>query len=137
MTRAVRGAIQLAENTAPAIQRAGTRLVTEILHANGIAENQIVSIMFTMTEDLTAANPATGLRRTGFAATPLFCAQEARIDGALPRIIRALVTFDSLERRPAVPVYLDGAEALRPDLGEAYGRPTDGSPPPASRGGTA
>jgi chorismate mutase len=69
--------------------------------------------------DLTAANPATGLRRTGFSSTPLFCTQEARIDGALPRVIRALVTFESLERRASVPVYLDGAEALRPDLGEA------------------
>ena len=118
MTRAVRGAIQLAENSGAAIERAGARLVTEILQANGIAENHIVSIVFSMTEDLTAANPATGLRRTGFASTPLFCTQEARIDGALPRMIRALVTFESLERRTAVPIYLDGAEALRPDLGE-------------------
>ncbi|MGA2641648.1 MAG: chorismate mutase [Spirochaetia bacterium] len=128
MTRAVRGAIQLAENSAAAIERAGARLVTEILQSNGIAENHIVSILFSMTEDLTAANPARGLRRTGFAATPLFCTQEARIDGALPRVIRALVTFDSLERRPAVPVYLDGAEALRPDI-------TDATTPPGAQGG--
>jgi chorismate mutase len=128
MTRAVRGAIQVTENHAPTIEQASVRLVTEILLANGIAENQIVSIMFSLTEDLTAANPATGLRRTGFASTPLFCAQEARIDGALPRVIRALVTFDSLERRPSVPIYLDGAEALRPDLGEA-GRSRDNRSP--------
>jgi chorismate mutase len=119
MTKAVRGAIQLAENSAAAIERAGTRLVTEMLRANGIAENHIVSIIFSMTEDLTAANPATGLRRMGFASTPLFCTQEARIDGALPRVIRALVTWDSLEKRQVVPVYLDGADALRPDLGAA------------------
>ena len=118
MTRAVRGAIQVAVNSATEIGRAAARLVTEVLRANGIAENHIVSIMFSLTEDLTAANPATGLRRTGYAATPLFCTQEPRIDGALPRVIRALVTFDSLERRPSIPIYLDGAEALRPDLGE-------------------
>ena len=116
MTRAVRGAIQLAENSAAAIERAGARLVTELLQSNGIAENQIVSIMFSLTDDLTAANPAAGLRKTGFAATPLFCTQEAKIDGALSRVIRVLVTWDSLERRTAVPVYLDGAEVLRPDL---------------------
>ena len=127
MTKAVRGAIQIAENTSAAIERAGTRLVTEVLLANGIAENHIVSIVFSMTEDLTAANPATGLRRTGFASTPLFCTQEARIDGALPRVIRALVTFESLERRTAVPIYLDGAEALRPDLGEAGGDASRGN----------
>jgi chorismate mutase len=106
--------------------------VTEILRANRIAENHIVSIMFSLTEDLTAANPATGLRRTGHAATPLFCTLEARIDGALPRVIRALVTFDSLERRPSVPIYLEGAEALRPDLEEgdtAEGSTSDGNQP--------
>jgi chorismate mutase len=129
MTRAVRGAIQVSQNSDSAIEKAGARLVSEILKANGIAENHIVSVIFSMTEDLTAANPATGLRRTGFAATPLFCTQEAKVDGALPRVIRALVTWDSLEQRGAVPVYLDGAEALRPDLGSA-----PGNPPSTTRG---
>jgi chorismate mutase len=129
MTRAVRGAIQVSGNTASSIEQAGTKLVKEILRANGIAENQIVSIVFSLTEDLTAANPATGLRRTGFASTPLLCTQEARIDGAMPRVIRVLVTWDSLERRVPTPVYLDGAEVLRPDL--------DPLPklPPSARGG--
>ena len=118
MTRAVRGAIQVSENAAAAIERAGTRLVTELLRQNAVAEDHIVSILFSMTEDLTAANPATGLRRTGFASTPLFCTQEARVQGALPRIIRALLTFEAPEGRRPVPVYLDGAEGLRPDLAE-------------------
>ncbi len=83
MTRAVRGAIQVPGNSDSLIEQAGTKLVKEILKSNGIAENQIVSIVFSLTEDLTAANPATGLRRTGFASTPLLCTQEARIDGAM------------------------------------------------------
>jgi chorismate mutase len=116
MTKAVRGAIQVGENSAAGIEAAGARIVGEILRANGIAENHIVSIIFSVTEDLTAANPATGARRTGFSDTPLFCVQEARMDGAMPRVIRVLVTYDSLERRVIVPVYLDGAEALRPDI---------------------
>jgi chorismate mutase len=118
MTRAVRGAIQVAENTRQAIEDASVRLIREVLRANGIAENHIVSIVYSVTEDLTAANPATGLRRVGFADTALFCAQEPRVDGSLPRVIRALVTYEALERRESVPVYLDGAQALRPDLGE-------------------
>ncbi len=117
MTKAVRGAIQVPGNTAGDIERASVRVVTEVLRANAIAENQLVSIVFSLTEDLTAANPATGLRRDGYGDTPLFCVQEARVDGAMPRVIRVLVTWDSLERRATVPVYLDGAEALRPDLG--------------------
>ncbi len=124
MTRAVRGAIQVNQNTAPAIERASTRLVTEVLRQNTIAEDHIVSILFSMTEDLTAANPATGLRRTGFSTTPLFCAQEARVDGALPRVIRALVTYEAEGGGAPVPVYLDGAERLRPDLGDPTSQET-------------
>jgi chorismate mutase len=117
MTRAVRGAIQLSDPSAAAIEAASVRLVREVLRSNAIAENHLVSIIFSLTEDLTAANPATGLRRDGFSETPLFCVQEARVDGSMPRVIRVLVTWDSLERRAPVPVYLDGAESLRPDLG--------------------
>lgn len=116
MTKAVRGAIQVAKDSATAIEMAGARLVTEILRINRIAENHIVSILFSMTEDLRAANPAAGLRRAGFSETPLFCTQEARIDGALPRVIRALLTYEAPEGASPVPVYMDGAEGLRPDL---------------------
>ena len=116
MTRAVRGAIQVPADTVPAIEDASARLIREVLRANAIAENQVVSIIFSLTDDLHAANPATALRRTGFADTPLFCVQEAKVDGAMPRVVRVMVTWDSLERRPAVPVYLDGAEKLRPDI---------------------
>ena len=122
MTKAVRGAIQVREDTAQAIGAAAVRLVKEILRLNVIAENHIVSIIFSLTQDLSAMNPATGLRRVGFAATPLFCAQEARIAGSMPRVIRALVTWESLERRETVPVYLDGAEALRSDLTHGNGQ---------------
>jgi chorismate mutase len=119
MTRAIRGAIQVGGNTREGIEAGAVRLITEMLRLNGIAENHIVSIIFSLTEDLSASNPATGLRSVGFADTPLFCVQEVRVDGGLPRVIRALLTFDSLERRVLAPVYLDGAQALRPDLGGA------------------
>ncbi len=116
MTRAVRGAIQVEENSRQAIESASVRLLGEIVRINAIDEHGIVSILFSITEDLSAGNPATGLRLVGFAATPLLCAQEPRIEGALPRTIRVLVTFESAGMREAVAVYLDGAESLRPDL---------------------
>jgi len=122
MTRAVRGAIQVPDNASSAIDHAAARLVVEVLRQNGIAEDHIVSIVFSVTGDLTASNPATGLRRTGFASTPLFCAQEPNVEGAVPRVIRVLVTYDAPDARRAVPVYLDGAEVLRPDLGPASSR---------------
>jgi chorismate mutase len=121
MTKAVRGAIQVVENSRQAIEEASVRLTQEILRANAIAENHIVSIIYSLTEDLTAANPAGGLRRVGFAGTALFCTQEPRVEGGLPRVLRALVTYDALDGHQTVPVYLDGAQVLRPDLGGSNG----------------
>jgi chorismate mutase len=116
MTRAVRGAIQVGQNTWTSIHEAAVRLVSEILNANTISRENIISIMFSVTEDLDAGNPATGLRKAGFVETPLFCVQEARVQGGMLRVIRALVTFEGDARRKVTAIYLDGAESLRPDL---------------------
>jgi chorismate mutase len=122
MTRAARGAIQVASNTREAVHEAGIRLVRAVLAANCLDESDLVSLVFSLTGDLGAGNPATGLRREGFADVPLFCVQEARVEGSMPRVIRLLATFEApaswtaAGRTRAEAVYLDGARALRPDL---------------------
>jgi len=121
MTKAVRGAIQVRQNDWTSIHDAATRLVSEILTANGIDREKIISIIFSVTEDLDAANPATGLRKAGFVETPLFCVQEARVKGGMPRIIRTLITFEGPAGRKVTAVYRDGAESLRPDI--VFGAP--------------
>ncbi|HTP60403.1 MAG TPA: chorismate mutase, partial [Spirochaetia bacterium] len=98
------------------IHDAATRLLSEVLEINAISRENIISIMFSVTEDLDAGNPATGVRKAGFTETPLFCVQEASVKGGMPRIIRALVTFDGPAGRKVTAVYLDGAESLRPDI---------------------
>lgn len=116
MTVAVRGAIQVRSNDADAIRTAGLRVLEAVLVSNEVARDDIVSIVFSITPDLTRANPATAARSAGYAEAPLFCVQEAVVDGQPDRIIRMLLTYrGSGDRRP-VPVYLDGAEVLRPDL---------------------
>jgi chorismate mutase len=117
MVKAVRGAIAVRADERTLIHEAATRLVSELMRANGIEERDIISIVFSLTIDLSTGNPATGLRQAGFAETPLFCAQEARVEGGMARVIRALLTFEARRRRAPIPVYLDGAETLRPDLG--------------------
>ena len=116
MIRAVRGAVGVDNNDAQEIYSGANRLVREIMTRNRIEEQQIVSIMFSVTKDLTKGNPATGLRSFGFADTPLFCVQEADIEGAEPRILRVLVTYSAAETAATVPVYLGRAVELRPDL---------------------
>jgi chorismate mutase len=114
--RAVRGAMGIDHNDRQEIHSGAHRLVREILHRNEIEEGRIISILFSVTKDLTKGNPATGLRSYGFADTPLFCLQEADIEGAEPRILRVLVTYSSESGCVPVPVYLGRATELRPDL---------------------
>jgi len=122
MTRAVRGAITAGENTRAAIHEASLRLMKELMRVNGMRREDIVSVILSLTTDLDAGNPATGLREAGFTETPLFCVQEANVDGGMAGVIRALVTFECEPARKTTAVYLDGAEALRPDLGKGRGR---------------
>jgi chorismate mutase len=122
VTRAVRGAIQVAADEPALVREGAVRLVAAVLAANGLGEGDLVSLVFSLTRDLRSANPATGLRSGGFADVPLFCVQEADVAGSLPRVIRLLATFEvpaawgAEGRARATPVYLEGARALRPDL---------------------
>jgi chorismate mutase len=119
--RSVRGAAGVGRNSAEQIHSQAKQLVQEILTRNHIRESEIISVLFSLTKDLTKSNPATGIRSSGFADTPLFCVQEADIEGALPRIIRVLVTYSTDEDRLPIPVYLGRAAVLRPDLTDAAG----------------
>jgi len=114
--RAVRGAIRVSENSEAAILAASRRLTSELLARNAVAPERIISLVFSLTRDLTRANPATAVRSLGLASVPLFCLQEAELEGAPGGVIRALLTFTAEESAVTVPVYLDGAESLRPDL---------------------
>lgn len=116
MIRSVRGAAGVGRNSEEEIHVQAKQLVQEILTRNHIGESEIISVLFSLTKDLTKGNPATGIRSFGFADTPLFCVQEADIEGALPRMIRVLVTYSTEEDRPPIPVYLGRAVVLRPDL---------------------
>lgn len=104
-----------AQNTPNDIKTAVVTAYTRFLELNGLHEKDIVSLQFSITSDITAANPATLLRSAGFASEIiLFCSAEPNIDGSPRGIIRLL--FYYYGKKKAIPVYLNGAEKLRPDL---------------------
>ena len=119
MIVAVRGAIGVAVNEKPAIHRAAIRLAEEMVARNSIEIRRIISILCSLTHDLDAANPATALRFDRFGDVPLFCVQEAAVEEQMTGLVRMLITYDATRTGLPHPVYLDGAEALRPDLGHA------------------
>ena len=115
--RAARGAIVVAEDTRPTINDATVRLLREVLSRNQIATEDLISILFTATDDLAAAFPAEAARAMGLAQVPLLCAREIAVRGSMASVIRILAHFHSEQRLDQVShVYLDGAESLRDDL---------------------
>lgn len=115
--RAVRGAIQVDRDDPADILAATRELITEVLAHNGIGAEDLISIVFTLTPDLTSCFPAAAARDLGFADLPLLCATEVAVPGALPRVVRLLAHVESDAPRAAVRhVYLRGATRLRPDL---------------------
>ncbi len=93
-------------------------LLRQSFNRNDIAPEDLVSILFTATDDICSAFPAQAAReRLGLVDVPLLCAREMNVEGALPGMIRVLVHFYTDRERAAVQhVYLGSATALRPDL---------------------
>jgi chorismate mutase len=111
---AIRGAIQIDEDTPDAIARAVEKLCGAITRENQLAPTEIISAIFTLTPDLSSAFPALAARRQGWGDVPMLCAQEIPVKGALARVCRVLLHVR--REGPIVHVYLEGARALRPDL---------------------
>jgi len=113
---ALRGATTVADNHADAILGATDELMRAILDRNALAPEDLVSCIFTLTEDLDAEFPAVAARRMGLSAVPLLCAREVPVPGALPRVIRVLIHCYGDPDHEAQHVYLGEAAALRLDI---------------------
>ena len=118
--RAARGAIVAPDDTAERVLGATGKLLGALLERNGIEHDDLISILFTVTDDLRSVFPAEAARQMGMGDVPLLCAREIPVDGAMPSVIRVLAHFHT-ERglREVVHVYLDGAEKLRDDIDAA------------------
>ncbi|MFI6923997.1 chorismate mutase [Nonomuraea spiralis] len=115
--RAVRGAVQVDADERAAIVEATMELVAETMDRNGLTTDDVISVIFTATPDLTAEFPAVAARKLGFHDVPLLCATEIAVPGALPRVVRLLAHVETGRPRSAIRhVYLRGAAALRPDV---------------------
>ncbi len=115
---AVRGATTVETDDADAIRVRTAELVSEVLRRNALRSDDIVSVVFTATPDLTADFPAAAARTVGLSGTPLLCAQEIPVSGAVERCVRVLVHCYLPNGGQARHVYLHGARQLRLDLPE-------------------
>ncbi|MGW0819671.1 chorismate mutase [Streptomyces viridiviolaceus] len=117
--RAIRGAIQV-ERDEPGVLRGQVGLLLkEVMAANDLLPDDLVSIVFTATSDLVSAFPAEAARELGLVDVPLMCARELDVEGGLPRTVRILAHVDTDKERAGIRhVYLGGAAVLRKDLAQ-------------------
>jgi chorismate mutase len=117
--RAVRGAVQISGNDRDEILAGTTELVTEVMSRNELSTDDVISVLFTATPDLTTEFPALAARKLGFQEVPLLCASEIDVPGAMPRVVRLMMHIETSKPRSALQhVYLRGAAALRLDIAQ-------------------
>jgi chorismate mutase len=113
--KALRGATRCL-NEAEDIAAQVVILYDALLVQNHLEEQDIVSLIFSVTQDLDARNPAAALRQSGRASDlALFTVQEASVQGAMERVIRVLIHCYLDKDVSPCHVYQNGAELLRPD----------------------
>ncbi len=115
--RALRGATTVDADTPEQINERVSALVMEMLARNDVDKDDLISIIFTATDDVTSMFPAAAARAVGLGDVPLLCARELAIEGGTPRCIRVLMHLTTERSRSELRhVYLAGAEGLRDDL---------------------
>ena len=117
LLRGLRGATTCASDTPEEITSATQELLLAMMARNGLDHDDIVSVIFTTSTDLTSAFPATAARGIGFGDVPLICASEIAVPGSMALCVRVLMHVYTLRARTEIRhVYLRNAQSLRDDL---------------------
>lgn len=110
----LRGAAPVEANDALAIERATRQLCAALLAENHVAAEDVISAIFTVSPELTAALPTDGARKAGWGGVPLFSSR------ARPGSVRGVLEVEAHVRlrrnRRLRPVLLGDAAVRRPDL---------------------
>ena len=117
VVRALRGATAVDADTADQVTERVTELLESLLERNGVARDDLISILFTATPDVRSMFPATAARALGLGDVPLLCATEIDVPGAMPQVLRVLLHLHTERSRGELHhLYLHGTSQLRDDL---------------------
>jgi chorismate mutase len=115
--RALRGATTCDADTPEEIAEATQELVLLMMERNELEHDDVISVLFTTSTDLTSTFPATTARAIGFGDVPLICASEIAVPGAMARCIRVMMHVYTTRTRDEIHhIYLRHAQSLRDDL---------------------
>jgi chorismate mutase len=117
--RALRGATTLDTDERDHLIARTQELIAAVFERNQLTEDDLISIVFTATDDVHSAYPAEAARDAGITHVPLLCARELEIDGGIARCIRILIhAYTGRSATELRHVYLHAARQLRTDLPE-------------------
>lgn len=117
MVKAVRGATSVENNTEDEILNETKKLLQEIINQNDIEICDLISVYFTVTNDLTKSYPAKAARGLGWTSIPLLDAVSPDVEGKLGKCIRVMIHFNTDKLHKDIKhIYLNKAVNLRPDL---------------------
>ncbi|MDG0867050.1 chorismate mutase [Candidatus Lucifugimonas marina] len=119
--RGVKGATTTHGTTAEDVLSATEQLLSTLIEANSIDQDDVAAVQFTTSPDLVAEFPAVAAReRLGWNDVPLMCGHEMARPGALSQCIRILIFWNTDKAQNEVRhAYLNEAAKLRPDLSTA------------------
>ena len=114
ITKGIRGAITVEDNSQEALKEATLELLDEIFKQNNIKQEFISHIIFTTTSDLNADFPAKYARLNfGLKETAMMCFHELDVPNSTPLCLRVLIVLNCDEKFNPKFIYLKGAENLR------------------------
>ena len=113
---AIRGATTSDGDTNIFIKNAVIELIQEFISLNDLKKENIISITFTVTKDLTACFPASIARRYfNFDSVAFLDCQQMVVPEDVNFCIRMLALVNLKSKRKPVHPYLKGSSKLRPD----------------------
>ena len=117
LVRGLRGVTTCDVDTPEAIGERTRELILELMARNEIEHDDVISVLFTTSVDLTSSFPASAAREVGFGDIPLMCASEINVPGSMSKCIRIMMHIYTTRSRSEIHhVYLHNAQSLRDDL---------------------
>lgn len=108
----IRGATFVKEDSPEEIENATKLMMGKIYSLNSLKDEEVASVIFSLTRDLRAMNPAAIFRRSGH-NVPLMCFQEADFEKSPKKVLRVMISVERSVKSKVVHVYENGAEALK------------------------
>lgn len=114
ITKGIRGAITVEENSVEKLREATLVLLKEMISKNSITPEKVSHAIFTTTTDINAAFPAKFARLDlGWENVAMMCFHELDVPDSLSMCLRVLIVINC--KNDFIPefVYLKGAKTLR------------------------